>query len=56
MTLSEADTRAKLITAALHQRGWDEENIRREISPGAIYLAADDRARRGKTRADCQFF
>ena len=26
MTLSEADTRAKLIDPALHARGWTEDN------------------------------
>jgi type I restriction enzyme R subunit len=30
MKLSEADTKAKLIDPALHQRGWTEDLIRRE--------------------------
>jgi type I restriction enzyme, R subunit len=30
MPLSEADTRAKLIDPALHDRGWSEDLIRRE--------------------------
>lgn len=30
MSLSEADTRAKLIDPALHRRGWTEDLIRRE--------------------------
>lgn len=30
MSLSEADTRAKLIDPALHVRGWTEDLIRRE--------------------------
>ncbi len=33
---SEADTRAKLITPALHERGWTEDMIRREETAGAI--------------------
>ena len=30
MSLSEADTRAKLIDPAVHARGWTEDLIRRE--------------------------
>ena len=30
MSLSEADTRAKLIDPALHRCGWTEDLIRRE--------------------------
>jgi len=30
MSLSEADTRAKLIDPALHRRGWTEDLVRRE--------------------------
>lgn len=30
MSLSEADTRAKLIDPILHRRGWTEDLIRRE--------------------------
>ncbi|MCE2484149.1 MAG: DEAD/DEAH box helicase family protein [Desulfurellaceae bacterium] len=30
--LSESDVRAKYITPALHQAGWDESQIRREVS------------------------
>jgi type I restriction enzyme R subunit len=33
MSLSEADTRAKLIDPALHNRGWTEDLIRQETTP-----------------------
>ena len=33
---NEADTRAKLIDPALHQRGWSEDKIKREETPGAV--------------------
>lgn len=36
MPRNEADTRAQLIDPALHERGWAEEHIRREQTPGAI--------------------
>src|ERR1035441_5350523 len=36
MPLSEADTRAKLIDPALHQRGWTEDLIKREETAGSI--------------------
>jgi len=32
--LGEADTRAKLIDPALHERGWTEDLIRREETAG----------------------
>ena len=34
----EADTRAKLIDPTLHERGWTEEHIRREQTPGGIEI------------------
>lgn len=34
--LTEADTRAKLIDPALHERGWDERMIGREETPGKV--------------------
>lgn len=43
MSLSEADTRSKLIDPALHKRGWTEDLIRREETAGAIYIV-DGRA------------
>ncbi len=38
MTLSEADTRSKLIDPALYTRGWTEDLIRREETAGAITI------------------
>jgi len=38
MSLSEADTKAKLIDPALHQRGWTEDLIRREESERGIEI------------------
>jgi type I restriction enzyme R subunit len=34
----ESDTRAKLIDPKLHERGWTEEHIRREQTPGGIEI------------------
>ena len=36
MPYNEADTRAKLIDPSLHDRGWTEDHIRREQTPGEI--------------------
>lgn len=41
MSLSEADTRAKLIDPALYQRGWTEDLIRREESTGTVHILED---------------
>ena len=38
VSLSEADTRAKLIDPALHARGWTENLIRREETAGEIQI------------------
>ena len=38
MTLTEAETRAKLIDPAIHARGWTEDLIRREESAGAVEI------------------
>ena len=38
MSLSEADTRAKLITPVLHQKGWSEDLISREVTAGAVQV------------------
>ena len=48
---SETDTRAKLINPALYARGWTEDNIRREVNAGEIYLV-DGRPRRASKFAD----
>lgn len=45
MSLSEADTRAKLIDPALHDRGWTEDLIRREVT-AAPDVIDEGRARR----------
>ena len=45
MSLSEADTRAKLIDPVLHDRGWTEDLIRREETAPAIEII-EGRARR----------
>lgn len=39
MSLNEADTRAKLVTPALHSRGWTEDLIRCEERAGRIDIA-----------------
>ena len=51
MPLSEADTRAKLITPALHQAGWPEEWITREETAGAVHIVGAG-GRRGRKRID----
>jgi type I restriction enzyme R subunit len=54
MSLSEADTRSKLIDPALYQRGWTEDHIKREETAGAIIIdPASGQARRAsKGRID----
>lgn len=49
MAFSEADTRAKLIDPALHQREWSEELIRREETAGAVEIV-DGRPRRSRRK------
>lgn len=51
MTLSESDTRAKLITPALHKADWPEEWLEREVTPGPVVIDGSS-ARRGAERAD----
>ncbi|MDQ3855729.1 MAG: hypothetical protein M3281_04960, partial [Chloroflexota bacterium] len=51
-SLSEADTRAKLIDPALHARGWTEELIRREETAGAVEIMDGKARRHGKGRVD----
>ena len=48
----EADTRAKLITPALHQSGWSEELIDREfpVGKGAVEIGHDGIPRRANPR------
>ena len=52
MSLNEADTRAKLITPALHSRGWTEDLIRREERAAPIDIVGDKAWRRNKKRTD----
>ena len=50
-SLSEADTRAKLIDPALHDVGWSEDLIRREETAGAI-VQIGGQTRRQNRRTD----
>jgi type I restriction enzyme R subunit len=52
MSLSESDTRAKLIDPALHARGWTEDLIRREETAGAIEIIDGRPRRQAKGRVD----
>jgi len=52
MSLSESDTRAKLIDPAIHRRGWTEDLIRREETAGAIEIIAGQARKRKKGRVD----
>ena len=51
MSLSEADTRAKLIDPALHAKGWTENLIRREETAGEIQIVGGQ-PRKVSGRAD----
>ncbi len=51
MPLNEADTRAKLIDPALRSRGWHEDWIRREQTPGPFVRTASG-YERGQGRTD----
>jgi type I site-specific restriction endonuclease len=46
MSLSESDTRSKLIDPKLYKRGWTEEHIRREETAGTIIIAGAKGKRR----------
>jgi type I restriction enzyme R subunit len=50
--MNEADTRAKLIDSAIHDRGWKEDFIKREESAGAVEIVAGKARRRSKGRMD----
>lgn len=52
MSLSEADTKAKLIDPALHQRGWVEDLIRREETARGIDVIDGKPRRRERGRID----
>jgi type I restriction enzyme R subunit len=52
LSLSEADTRAKFIDPALHQRGWTEDLIRREETDRGVHIVDGKPRRREKGRTD----
>jgi type I restriction enzyme R subunit len=52
LALSEADTRAKLIDPAIHERGWSEDLICRETTLGAVEIVAGKARRRSGGRTD----
>lgn len=52
ISLSEADTKAKLIDPALHQRGWTEDLIRREETERGIDVIDGKPGRRERGRID----
>jgi len=52
MSLSEADTRAKLIDPALHRRGWTEDLVRREETERGIDVIDGKPRRRERGRID----
>ena len=52
MSLSESDTRAKLIDPALHKRGWTEDLIRREETAGTVEIVNGKARRRSRGRID----
>ena len=52
LSLSEADTRAKLINPALYARGWTEEMIRREETAGTIEIVGGKARRRARGQVD----
>lgn len=52
MSLSEADTKAKLIDPALHRRGWTEELITREETERGIDIIDGKPRRRESGRTD----
>ncbi|MFH1703031.1 MAG: hypothetical protein ABIB41_06330 [Nitrospirota bacterium] len=51
-TLTESDTRAKLIDPALHQKGWTEDLIRREETEHGIDIIDGKPRRREMGRID----
>lgn len=52
MSLSEADTKAKLIDPVLHQQGWTEDLIRREETERGIDIIDGKPRRRERGRTD----
>jgi type I restriction enzyme, R subunit len=52
MGLGETDTRAKLIDPKLHSRGWTEDYIKREETPGSIEIVDGQTPKRHRGRVD----
>ncbi|MBR8829668.1 MAG: hypothetical protein N5P05_001382 [Chroococcopsis gigantea SAG 12.99] len=52
MGLGEADTRAKLIDPILHKKGWTEDHIKREETPGSISIIDGEAFKESKGRID----
>lgn len=52
MSLTESDTRAKLIDPAIHKRGWTEDLIRREETAGTVDIIGGKGKRRSRGRID----
>jgi type I restriction enzyme, R subunit len=52
MSLSEADTRAKLIDPAIHRCGWTEDFIRREETAGTVEIVNSKPRRRSRGKID----
>jgi type I restriction enzyme, R subunit len=52
MSLSEADTRARLIDPALYARGWKEGYIKREETAGAVAMRDGKAHRCSRGRMD----
>jgi type I restriction enzyme R subunit len=52
MNANEADARASLVDPAIYKRGWTDELIRREETPGAIDIVEGQGRRRGAGRID----
>jgi type I restriction enzyme R subunit len=52
MSLTESDTRAKLIDPALHSRGWTEDLIRREETAGTVEIINGKARRRSRGKID----
>jgi type I restriction enzyme R subunit len=52
MSLSESDTRAKLIDPALHAVGWTEDLIRREETAPPVDIVDGKPRKRGRGRVD----
>ena len=52
MSLSESDTRAKLIDPALHARGWTEDLVKREESAGSVRIVDGNPVKEKRGRMD----